>query len=65
MKLTNVRNLQTVGLSRREWLFLAAILAAITTTEWIFAYKNVAYGIGLALFLAMGIYLIISVIRLS
>ena len=48
-----------------QWLFILAVLAAITTAEWIFAYKDVAYGIGLALFLAIGIYLIVSVARLS
>ncbi len=48
-----------------QWLFLLVILTAITTTEWIFAYKDVTYGIGLALFLAIGIYIIISVTRLS
>jgi len=55
----------TARVSRWQWLFLAVLLAAITLTEWIFAYKNVAYGIGLSLLLAMGIYLVISVIRLS
>jgi len=48
-----------------QWLFILAIFAAITTTEWIFAYKDVAYGIGLALFVAIGIYIMISVMRLS
>jgi len=49
----------------RQWLFILTILAAITITEWIFAYKNVAYGIGLALFLTIGIYILISVMRFS
>lgn len=48
-----------------QWLFILAIFAAIAATEWIFAYKDVAYGIGLALFLAIGIYIVISVTRLS
>ncbi len=48
-----------------QWLFILAIFIAIATTEWVFAYKNVAYGIGLALFLALGIYVAISVFRLS
>ena len=48
-----------------QWLFILAVLAAIATTEWIFAYKEVAYGIGLALFLVIGIYLTISLTRLS
>ena len=45
-----------------QWLFILAIFAAIATTEWVFAYKDVAYGIGLALFLAIGIYIVISVL---
>jgi len=53
------------GVGWRQWLFILAILAAITITEWIFAYKNVAYGIGLALFLTIGIYILISVMRFS
>ena len=55
----------TARVSRWQWLFLAVVLAAITLTEWIFAYQNVAIGIGLSLFLAMGIYIFISVIRLG
>jgi len=65
MKLMNVRNLQTVGLGRWQWVFILAIVAAISITEWIFAYQNVAYGIGLALFVAIGIYILISVMHLS
>ena len=48
-----------------QWLFILAIFIAITATEWVFVYRNVAYGIGLALFLVIGIYTVISVIRLS
>ena len=48
-----------------QWLFILTIFAAIAATEWIFVYKNVVYGIGLALFLAIGIYSVISVTRLS
>ena len=48
-----------------QWLFIIAILAAIIVTEWVFAYKNVAWGIGLALFLVIGIYLANSVMRFS
>ena len=50
---------------QRQWLFILAMLVAITATEWVFAYKDVAYGIGLALFLTIGIYLAISVARFS
>ncbi len=48
-----------------QWLFILAIFAAIATTEWVFAYRDVAYGIGLALLLALGIHIVISVPRLS
>ncbi len=48
-----------------QWLFILAIVLAIATTEWVFTYKDVAYGIGLALFLAIGIYSVTSVARLS
>jgi len=48
-----------------QWLFILTVLAAITVTEWVFAYKDVAYGIGLALFVAIGIYLFISLTRLG
>jgi len=48
-----------------QWLFILAIMAAITVTEWVFAYKEVAYGIGLALFVAIAIYIVVSVTRLS
>jgi membrane protease YdiL (CAAX protease family) len=54
-----------VGVGWWQWLFILAIFAAIATTEWIFVYQDVAYGIGLALFLAIGIYIVISVPRLS
>ena len=54
-----------VKVGQRQWLFILAISAVISITEWVFAYKDVAYGIGLALLLAIGIYITISVIRLS
>ncbi len=54
-----------VRASRGQWLFILAIVASITVAEWVFAYQDVAYGIVLALFLAIGIYLAISVFRLS
>ena len=48
-----------------QWLFILAMLAAITVTEWVFAYQDVTYGIGLALFLVIVIYLVNSVTRFS
>ena len=55
----------SAGITQWQWLFILAILAAITLTEWVFAYRVVAYGIGLALFLTIGIYIAISVTRMS
>ena len=55
----------TARVSRRQWLFLVAILVAIGITEWVFAYKDVAYGIGMALFVVIGIYVVVSVTRLD
>jgi membrane protease YdiL (CAAX protease family) len=47
--------------SKWEWLLILGIFAAITLTEYIFAYRDVRIGIILALFTALGIYLVISV----
>ena len=41
------------------------ICLGITICEWVFAYQDAAYGIILALFLALAIYLVIPVIRLG
>jgi len=46
------------------WLILG-ILAAITVSEYLFAYTDAAYGIGVALFLALGIYVTVSVMNLN
>jgi len=48
-----------------ERLFVLGILFSIAICEWIFAFKNVSYGIVLALFLAVAIYLILSIFKLS
>ena len=48
-----------------QQLLILAIIAAITVCEYLFVYKDVAYGIGLALFLALGIYATISIVRLN
>ena len=56
------------GISRTiRWqqLLLLAIFTTIAVCEYLFAYQDVALGIGLALFLALGIYITISVVRLS
>lgn len=43
--------------------FLILILIAITAVEYIFVYTNVAYGIVLALFLVVAIYIVVSMPR--
>jgi len=50
---------------RWQQLLILAIFTAIAVCEYLFAYQDVAFGIGLALFLALGIYITISVVRLS
>lgn len=44
-------------------LFVVSIFAAITVLEYIFVYMNVAYGIILALFLTIFIYVVVSIPR--
>jgi membrane protease YdiL (CAAX protease family) len=44
-------------------LIIAAICLGITFCEWVFAYQNVAYGIILALSLALIIYIVIPVVK--
>lgn len=41
-------------------LFVLGIILSITACEWIFAYRNVSYGIVLSLFLAVLIYIVLS-----
>jgi len=48
-----------------QQLLILAIITAITGCEYLFVYKDVAYGIGMALFLALGIYATISIVRLN
>lgn len=51
------------GFSPWQVLFIAGIMVAITVSEYIFAYHNVAYGIVIALALAIFIYLMLSVLK--
>lgn len=44
------------GWRYRELAFLVTIILLIALTEYVFAYQNVSYGIGLALLLALGLY---------
>jgi hypothetical protein len=52
-------------IDRWQGLFIAALVVGITLTEWVFAYRSVAYGIGLSLGLAIAIYFLVSVLRLN
>ncbi len=45
------------------WLILG-ILAAITVAEYLFAYTDAVYCIGVALLLALGIYVTVAVVNL-
>ncbi len=49
--------------SRWQVLFIVAIGVLIAVCEWVFAYQNVAYGIVIALGLAIGIYIMLSTLR--
>ena len=46
-------------------LLIAGICLGITFCEWVFAYYDVAYGIILALFLALIIYMVIPIVRMG
>lgn len=47
------------------WLFIAAMFLGITFVEWVFAYHDVSYGIILALFLTLIVYLVIPISRMG
>lgn len=51
------------GLSLGQVTFIAAVILAITLSEYVFAYQNVAYGIVIALALTIAIYVVLSVLR--
>ena len=44
-------------------MFIVAISIAITATEYVFTYQNVAYGIVIALALAIGTYFLLSILH--
>ena len=46
-------------------LIITAICLVITFCEWVFAYQDVAYGIVLALLLALIIYVIVPLVKLG
>jgi len=46
---------------KKGTLFILGILVVLTALEYVFAYHNVGYGIIMALFLTLGIYIIISI----
>lgn len=53
------------GLSLWQVAFITAIVLAIVTCEYIFAYQDVAYGIVIALVLTVAIYIILSVLHFN
>ena len=52
-------------LSQWQVLFIVGIGVLIALCEWIFAYQNVAYGIIIALGLAILIYIMLSTLHLN
>ncbi len=59
--LNDVREMAVPQTKSRVWADLMPILsllAAIAACEWIFVYRDIAYGIVIALFLALAIYLV-------
>ena len=50
-------------INRWQIVFLVASGVAIALCEWVFAYRNVAYGIIIALGLAIIMYLMVSILR--
>ncbi len=57
------RQTAAVGFGHWQVLFVAIILVAITLCEWIFAYRDVASGIVIALALSIVIYIVLSFLR--
>jgi len=53
------------GITRWQTVFIAIICVTIAACEYVFAYQNVAYGIVIALALAILIYFMLSVLRLD
>ncbi len=55
----------SVSPKARSAILISVICLGITLCEWVFAYQDVAYGIILALFIALVIYLVIPLIRIG
>lgn len=57
----------TTGISSntKAAYIITAICVSIAFCEWVFTYYNVAYGIILALFLALVIYIVIPIVKLE
>src|SRR5660397_150514 len=45
--------------------FIVIIFIAITTSQYIFAYKDVSYGIILSLLITLSIYIVISIVTMK
>jgi len=57
--------LERKELTHWQAMLIIAIVIAIAACEYVFAYQNVAWGIVIALALAIGIYLMLSILRLD
>lgn len=62
-KIAPIEQVDKATISRWQIFFLAASGVAIALCEWVFAYQNVAYGIIIALGLAIMMYVMVSVLK--
>lgn len=60
-----IQDKTSFSLRTRSVILIGLICLGITFCEWVFAYQNVSYGIILALFLALIIYLVLPLIKLG
>ena len=60
-----IKGEMSVSPKTRSAILISVICLGITLCEWVFAYQDVTYGIILALFLALLIYLVIPLIRFT
>ncbi|MFC1992415.1 lysostaphin resistance A-like protein [Chloroflexota bacterium] len=53
------------GINKWQQLIILTIILAVAGCEYLFVYYDVAFAIGVALFMVLGIYTIISIFRLN
>ena len=64
-KIAQNERIERKRLSPWQVLFIAGVMVAISACEYVFAYHNVAYGMVIALALAIVIYLMLSIFHLD